>query len=316
MELLYYDASLQGVSPDGVLPLGKAYHYQGHVVSSRSSWDPTRCVSVVYGKSGREAYHGHADWGQVCIDGYGERLLVDLGSTPGYPKSATERYYNYQQYGHNVFMFGENETGGVSLREKGRYGETVWSAFDAERGAAWTMDLSHVYDEGAQVSRTVVHLLPNVAVVLDTAKLASTDKISMRWHVAGETAPEDDGSFVVVGKQGSLVGRTMRLDGEATLTAKHHEYVAPYNTHRLGAEFKQRKEPFLDMEMTDDRCQLLSLFAVFESGSDLGRWESVEDGWKITTAEGPVEVKLAGNRLLVEGPGERVWDVETVVPTE
>lgn len=33
------DASLPSQSPEGHLPLGRAYHAQGHLVSSRSSWD-------------------------------------------------------------------------------------------------------------------------------------------------------------------------------------------------------------------------------------------------------------------------------------
>jgi len=302
LELLYYDASLTAKSPEGVLPLGRAYHAQGHLVSSRSSWDPVSTTSVVYGKAGREAYHGHADWGQVCIDGYGERLLVDLGSTPGYPKSHAERYYNFQQFGHNVFVFGENETGGVSLREKGRYGKTVWSEFDPKRGAAWNMDLSHVYDEGIRVRRRVVHLLPRVAVVLDEASLPESMPISLRWHLSGAVDPAEDGSFVRVGKAASLVGRTMRLDGEATLQAATHAYVAPYNTHRLGNELKQRNEPYIELKANADTCRVLTLFSVHETGAEAPPWVEDNGGWKTETPEGRVRVYLDGDTLRVDGP--------------
>ena len=63
LELLYYDASLASRPPDGKMPLGRAFHHQAKLVSSRSSWDPLSTTSVVYGKAGRESYHGHADWG-------------------------------------------------------------------------------------------------------------------------------------------------------------------------------------------------------------------------------------------------------------
>ncbi len=311
LELLYYDASLPSKSPEGVLPLGRAYHAQGHLVSSRSSWDPVSTTSVVYGKAGREAYHGHADWGQLCIDGYGERLVVDLGSPPGYPKSHTERYYNYQQFGHNVFVFGKNETGGVSLREKGRYGKTVWSEFDGEKGAAWNMDLSHVYDEGATVRRRVVHLLPRVAVVLDEARLPEAMPISLRWHLSGPVEPTSDGSFVRRGKAATLVGRTIRLDGDATLDTATHAYVAPYNTHRLGSELKQRNEPYVEVKTTDDRCRILTLFSVLEEGAEPSLWVNADGGWNTETPEGTVSVRVDGDTLRVVGP-TGTWELPSL----
>lgn len=307
LELLYYDASLQAESPSGHLPLGRAYHYQGHLVSSRSSWDPDSCTSVVYGKSGRESYHGHADWGQVCVDGYGERLVIDLGSPPGYPKNHKERYYNYQQFGHNVFMIGQNETGGVSVRAKGPHGETTWSEFDPDRGAAWTFDLSGVYGEGYDVSRTVVHLLPRIAVVLDEARLPEVEPISMRWHLAREVEPNDDGTFFMKGKSAGLSGRTMRLDGGATLSTGTHAYVAPYNKHRLGAEFKQRNESYIELKTSDRVCRILTLFAIYEAGGVQRLWKENDDGWEIETPEGLVQVAVVGGSLKVQREDGAVW---------
>lgn len=309
LELLYYDASLESQSPEGRLPLGKAYHAQGHLVSSRSSWDPRSCTSVVYGKAGREAYHGHADWGQICIDGFGERLVVDLGSPPGYPKDSAERYYNYQQFGHNIFVFGNNETGGVSLREKGRGGETVWSEFDPERGAAWTFDLSGVYGEGYTVTRTVVHLLPRIVVVVDTAKLPAVQPISLRWHLAKPAEPDAGGAFSVGGLGAVLAGRTMRLDGTATIRAGRHVYAPPYNKHRLGAEFKQVHEPFVELSMEDNRCRVLTLFAVYGPDEEAGAWREDNGGWVVATPEGTVRVALEEETLVVRGAGGKEWRV-------
>jgi hypothetical protein len=307
LELLYYDAALVSRSPEDNMPLGRAYHHQGKLVSSRSSWDPVSTTSVVYGKAGRESYHGHADWGQVCIDGYGEPLVVDLGAPPGYPDGDYEYYYNYQQFGHNVFVFGENETGGVSLREKGRNGAFTWTQFDDSRGAAWSMDLSGVYDEGVRASRTVVHLLPRVVAVLDAAALPREQEISMRWHLARATEPDADGGFTMKGDQATLTGSIQRLDGEATAGAGEHRYEAPYNKHRLGEELKQKYEPYIELKANGAQCRILTLFAVFGRDDETAMWTDRNKGWSITTPEGEVVVKVTGETLEVRGPGGEAW---------
>ena len=307
LEVLYYDAGLDAQSPQGRMPLGKAFHYQGKLVSSRSDWDPISTTSVVYAKAGREANHGHADWGQLCVDGYGERLVVDLGAPPGYPKSGSEYFYNYQQFGHNVFVFGENDTGGVSLREKGRSGVFLWTEFDEQRGAAWSMDLSGVYGDGFQVTRTVVHLLPRVAAILDVATLPAKQPISMRWHLAEAVAPEPNGVLTVGRGAARLTGRILRLDGEARLSANTHAYSAPYNKDRLGNELKQKHEPYVELQTNDERCSVLTLFAVSDTNDDAVVWTDAPDGWSITTLEGEVNVEATAEALVVHGPNERVW---------
>lgn len=310
MELLYYDATLEPKSPAGVLPLGRAYHHQGHLVSSRSSWDSDSCVSVVYGKSGREAHHGHADWGQVCIDGYGERLVVDLGSPPGYPKDSTERYYNYQQFGHNVFVFGQNELGGVHAREKNPGGATVYAEFDEDRGAAWTFDLGAVYGEGYTVTRTVVHLLPRTSIVLDEAILPEKEPISLRWHVAADTEVGEDGAFRVEAKRAAIAARTIRLDGDAAFAVRKHAYAPPYNKHRLGAEFPQRNEPFIEMTAEDNHCRAISFFTVQKAGAVPTEWRDAGDNrWTASTPEGEVIVTLKSDALHVALEGGASWRV-------
>ncbi|MBX3178369.1 MAG: heparinase II/III family protein [Candidatus Hydrogenedentes bacterium] len=311
MELLYYDATLEPKSPAGVLPLGRAYHYQGHLVSSRSSWDPDSCVSVVYGKSGREAHHGHADWGQVCIDGYGERLIVDLGSPPGYPKDSTERYYNYQQFGHNVFVFGQNELGGVHAREKNPGGATVYAEFDEDRGAAWTFDLGAVYGEGYTVTRTVVHLLPRTVVVLDTAKLPEVQPISLRWHLAKPVEPAPDGSFRCASGGVTLIGRMVQIAGNGSLSNGQHAYEPPYNKHRLGEEFAQRYEPYIEARSEADQCRVISMFSVTESNESHPVWQDTpaRDIWSIQTPEGLVSVDLEEAGLTVALDDTALWQV-------
>ena len=298
LELLYYDPTLEASPPDADLPLGRAYRGEAQIITSRSSWDPTWTPSVVYSKAAQEHNHGHADWGQVCIDGYGERLIVDLGAPPRYPRDQKERYYNYQQSGHNVLVFGSNETGGVSVNER-RQGTIVRAELDDARGGAWTMDLSAVYGEGCRVLRHVVHLLPRVAVVLDEAEPESPQPVSLRWHTIVPAELDQDGRFTVRGESAVLTGQVLRLDGEAEVDLGRHEYHPPYDTDRLGEPYPKVREPFVEIKTTDRQCRILSLFCVFGPDERVAPWERSAEGWVIETAEGTVQVAMDGTDLVV-----------------
>ncbi len=309
LELLWYDPTIEAQSPRGRLPLGRAYHNQAKILTSRSSWDPESTTSVVYAKAAQEGNHGHADWGQVCVDGYGERLIVDLGSPPGYPRSHKERYYNYQQWGHNVLVFGKNETGGIPLGRP-RGGKITHAEFDDRRGGAWTMDLSEAYGEGQHVRRHVVHLLPRIAVVLDEAELDVKEPISLRWHTIAPAEPDDEGCFTVRGDKATLTCRVQRLDGEAELRLGRHEYRPPYDKDRLGNPYPQRHEPFVEIKTENDRCQILSAFCVFGPDEQTPLWQGGADGWSINTPEGPVQVRLEKHGLAVENTAtQRAWRI-------
>ena len=300
LELLYFDPSLQAESPNGKLPLGRAYHEQAKLVSSRSSWDANETVSVAYGKAAREYNHSHADWGQLCLDGYGERLLLDLGSPPGYPKTHRERYYNYQQWGHNIFVFGQNETGGVSLAQRDLQGHISSSEFDDSRGGTWTMDLSAVYGDAHSVTRTVVHLLPRIVVVLDNAKLKADIPISMRWHTMSPPDLKPNGVFVAHGKHATLSGRIERLDGDVEIQTDQHAYKTPYHQDALGEPYTQRYESFVGASMISDRCSLISLFCVFNASHTSTVWQPGNGHWKIDTPEGLVQVTVKNGQLTVQ----------------
>lgn len=324
-ELLFYDATLPAESPAARMPLGRAYHAQARVVCSRSSWDPVFCDSVVSAKAGRERSHGHADWGQVCIDGFGERLIVDLGSPPEYPRETREcpesgvsHYYNYQQLGHNVLVLGDNDTGGIpaSIRTDDErvhpQGQTAFAEFDDARGGAWVMDLTEPYGDAVeQVRRTVVHLLPNIAVVLDDAVLTAADLIRLRWHTISPAEPDSQGNFTVLGRKASLAGRIARLDGPAELSAGRHAYRAPYHTDGGGEPYQQRHEPFIQLRATAARCRVLSLFAVFGPGEEPRRWQHTDDRWRIKTRAGEVTVSSDDRDLCVSRDGNTMWRVKT-----
>lgn len=312
LELLGFDADLKPVSPEGLLPLGRAYHHEARLISSRSSWDPRSTTSVVYAKAGRESVHSHADWGQVCIEGFGEQLVVDLKAS--YPRSHKERYYEYQQWGHNVFVFGRNDTGGVPLSVRGRQGSIPRADFDPRRGAAWTIDLTGVYDGARTVTRSVVHLLPRIVVVLDDAALAEAQPISLRWHLADAVEPDRSGAFRLRKGPATMAGQITRLDGGAVIRTGRHRHEPPYNRDGLGEVLPPRNEPYLELATEADRCRVLSLFCILGPGEAEAAWRPTPDGWTIRAPEGEVSVSLQRGELIVRAGVAEAWRVSVGDP--
>ena len=221
-----------------------------------------------------------------------------------------ERYYNYQQRGHNVLVFGTNETGGIPLG-RARRGKTTHAEFDDQRGGAWTMDLSEAYGEGQHVRRHVVHLLPRIAVVLDEAKLDAKEAISLRWHTIVPAEPDDEGRFTVRGEQATLSCRVQRSDCEAEMSLGRHEYHPPYDKDRLGNPYTQRREPFVEIKTEDDRCRILSAFCVFGPGEQAQPWQELAGGWSIDTPEGPVQILVKEDCLAVENTTtQHAWRIQ------
>ncbi|MDP6775646.1 MAG: hypothetical protein QGI83_02655, partial [Candidatus Latescibacteria bacterium] len=123
MVLLSINPHIEPVSPEGRWPRGRAFPGYSQNAISRSSWDPKAPACVVCGKAShgfedrKEAgeggwYHLDLDAGQITIDGYGERLIVDLGSSGGYGPWGLYRGDNYGKgtFGHNVLMIGGRNT--------------------------------------------------------------------------------------------------------------------------------------------------------------------------------------------------------------
>jgi hypothetical protein len=303
MELLGYDATLEPTPPDGLMPLGKVYHAQGKLIISRNGWNSVSDKCIVYSKAGREHSHGHPDWGQVCIDGLGERLIVDLGSTRGYPTTGKEFFYNFQQHAHNVLVIGQTPTGGVSYHAMSRQagaeprqypqGRTVWSRFDDAVGGAWLMDLTPVYPGVSRVRRAVLHLLPGIVVVLDEATLESSQDISLRWHTAQFTQVAPDGAFGFEAGAARLTGRVVSLEQPISrLQTGRHEYREPHTTSRTGDLYPQLREPYVEARLSGTACRLLTLFAVDSSVGAPVRWEHDADGWTLDSPQGRVVVSV------------------------
>ena len=290
-ELLWVDDTLEGNSPEGILPHGTRFTAHGACISSRTDWDAEATPMVVYSKAGIEREHEHHDAGQVCIDAYGEPLIVDLGSPPGYPADFFGRkrynYYNASSLGHNVISIGGREMTGL----RGSLAPLLGSEFDDEQGGWWQIDLSGMYEGARAVRRTVVHLWPAVCAVLDEVVLDSDDDISLRWHTANRCTPSEDGSFTVVSGDVQLVCRVLRVDGGTLRVGRgSHQYAEPFNRHRLGPLLEQRQEPFVEVRARARACRIVSLFAAHRGDTRPHPWVPAPGAREIDTGDGSVSV--------------------------
>lgn len=303
VEFLWWDDDLAPVSPEGRLPHGTVYRAHGACVSTRTDWDPEETPMVVYGKAGIERLHEHNDAGHVCIDAFGRQLIVDLGSPPGYPGdffgANRYRYYNASSWGHNVLNFGDREMKGP----KGSVAQVTGAEFDDRKGGWWQLDLTPLYSGVERVRRTVMHLGPAVAVVLDEARSETDEDIVLRWHTADACEPSADGAFTVNADGVHLSCRVVRLDGGALSVARgHHEYVEPFNRHRLGDLLEQRHESFVEARVHGRSCRLLTLFAAFRPEAPPAPWVERSDGWEVATGAGVARVAVNEPTLEATNP--------------
>lgn len=298
--MLGYDSTLPAQDPEGALPHGRAFPGHAALVSSRTDWKLEATPCVVYGKAGIERYHHHHDAGQVCIDGYGRRLITDLGSSPGYPPDygrTRELYYNSAWAGHNVLTLADRAMPDAKAPTPGKF---LGSEFDDRRGGWWRMDLTHFYPGASRVVRTVVHLNPATVAVLDEADFATDTGLALRWHTIDRAAPDADGRFTVAADGVHVGARVVRVDGgPATLTRAQHEYRPPHHLDRLGFPYPQPRESFVHATWRGAASRVLSLFSVTPKGTAPVRWDELtaRSQWRATTPEGDVTVELTPTEL-------------------
>ncbi len=313
--LLWPDPGVEVQSPAGRLPKGRVYAAHGMVYSSRSDWNPRSTACVVYGKGGCGGEtHGHHDAGQVCIDGFGRRLIIDPGNPSLYPADFFSphrwRYYNASAWGHNVLTFdGADQRPDASARAR-------WTSasFDDERGGGWILDLTGNYVGVKVVRRTLLHLLPGVVAVLDEAALPDSRAISLRWHTADRGEPDAVGRFMVRNEGVRLAARVAWPGGLAlALRRGEQAYEAPFDKGRLGEPLEQRRESFVEAALSADRCRLLTLFAVLGPDEPDAAWDGEGGRWTLQTARGPAVATWDGARLELAEAGRHV-SVETGDP--
>jgi len=305
-ELLWLDPDVEPQAPDPeALPLGRAYAAHSNIISSRTSWDQRDAACVVTGKAGHGGInHTHPDAGQVSIRGYGKRLIRDLGKVH-YPWESKVHFYHFNTQGHNVLTIDGREL----LWDRHHRARIVEAAFDNILGGWWMLDTTELYEGARSVRRTVIHLLPGIVTVLDTAEFGSRGRIRIRWHTETAATPDARGAIRVVNNGITLTGGVVRTDGgQLGYTHGRHRYEPPYDRDRMGNLHPQRNEPYFDAEMDGNECSILSLFSVYGHGERPAEWTDDEDGWGIDTPTGIGRVALAGGVLSV-GREDAQWEV-------
>lgn len=319
-ELLWYDPDVAPEEPSARLPKGRRYTAYGACVSSRSSWDPDVSHSVVCGKAGMETNHEHHDVGQLVIDGFGRRLIVDLGSPSGYPEDFFGpnrfRYYNASSHGHNVVTVAGRE---MSHDVSGSYAHAELG----DAGGCWRVDLTPCYPGARTVSRGVVHLYPGIVAVVDDIGLPEPAETRLRWHPVSVPEVDDAGGFTAADGSAAvhacvvaLVGRTPTVE-HLEPTVGHHRYEPPFDKARSGEKLDQRHEPYLDYVVETDRVRFLSMFAVCRTDEEVTPWHYASAGagrrdnngdgdmvYEITTGGTGYRVVLSRDALLVTGVTE------------
>jgi len=303
-QVVSYDGQLEPVSPEGKVPTYKSYRGHGRIVVSRTDWSSKDTACIVHSKAGREEHHEHNDIGQLCLDGFGERLIIDLGSPSGYADDFFEEvrweYYNASIRGHNVLMFdGEEQRSPTTRRgEKGNVaalgGDIVAENFIPGVGAAWQMDLSPAYMNGQHVTRTVVHLYPGYVAVLDEATTPKEQAISLRWHTRDRAAPDAEGRFTVQGKKAKVSAQMIRLDdGEIALGRGEHEHRKGFDKDRTGTPLEPRRESYVEVKVRGQSCRVLTLFNVQAAEASDEIWSRNGDEWQC----GEVRCRLTENGM-------------------
>ena len=310
-QLVAYDPSVAAQPPDGLVPNFKVFKAHAGVVISRTDWSSDSTACVVFAKTGREQNHDHNDIGQLCVQGFGERLIKDLGAPSGFPADffgeARWEYYNASISGHNVLMFDRREQRSpLHLRDEqidmSPYsGRVVAQKHVPDVGSAWKMDLSPAYQIGQTVTRTVIHLYPGHVAVMDEAKLSMDQNISLRWHTCDRAAPDSGGRFVVQGEMAKIDGLLTCLDGGLMQFGRgEHHYHPPYDRERSGKFLELREESFVQGTLRSDRCRILTLFSVQPAYAKLAKWIKTESGWiagdvRVYVNAGFVELSSARN---------------------
>lgn len=330
MELVWYDDTVAPQDPAGILPLGRAFTAHGANFSSRTDWNPVSTTCVVYGKAGREENHEHNDIGQVCIDGYGERLIVDLGSPSSYPPDFFDenrwKYYNSSVIGHNVLMIGGKEMK-VVFRKRGDPISAAFRAMNAKIllaefndavGCRWMINATGAYEDATLVRRAVIHLRPGIVAVLDEAILPVPEEVSIRWHTADRAEPDAAGLFIVRGREAILSGLVLE-PGKATMTIrrKEHRYIPPFDHDRLGEPLESRRESYIEATARGDSIRFLTLFSVSRAKEPVWSWQRSQEGAAIRTEDGTVTVAVSRKNLEVQNTGTRTSlsiDLQTASP--
>ena len=328
-QLFYLDSDLESSGLSGHLSLGVAYQEHGACISSRTSWDWDRTACVVGSKARREDNHEHNDPGQVVIDGEGASLIVDWGTPEtAYPAGFFTHhrfdYFEGSAFGHNVLVFGDREmescyelhpkyTEGAALHGKRALhaqGHIVSADFDNNWGGQWSIDTTAAWSGVVSNLRTVLHIHPGFVIVLDEARLDSSESISLRWNTARKPALVGGDGFSLQLEGVGVASRVIDLTGgETALRLSNHQYHEPWNKDQFGGILPQRDCPFVEARTNSDRCRFLSLFCV-QPGNQTIPWTQKESTHTAQIGDDQLVVIASVDGLTIRSSRHgRTWEV-------
>lgn len=194
---LFYDPGVPAQRPGAEIPLAKAFRDIGWV-AIRNGWGDDDPLPAIMSKAGNNQ-HGacqHFDVGNVIANAFGARMLCDYGYGNGTPSWTwkSEPDENglcrqndpiYSTTGHNAVVIA-----GRHQRLDG-IGDVTDFYNDNALGAGATLDCTGAYDGVIRATRQVMHLRPDVLVVLDEFELAEAEEAWLSWHLPEIRLPDD-----------------------------------------------------------------------------------------------------------------------------
>ena len=186
---LFYDPSVPSQAPEADIPRGKAFRDIGWI-AIRNGWGDDDPAPAIMAKAGNNRHGGcqHFDVGNVIANAFGERMLCDYGYGNGTPSWTWKERPDengmcrqndplYSTVGHNVVVIG-----GRHQRLRGM-GEVLDFHNDDNLGAVVALDCTGAYDGVVRAMRHVLHLRPDILVVLDTIELAQAEEAWLSCHL-------------------------------------------------------------------------------------------------------------------------------------
>ena len=214
----------------------------------------------------------------------------------------------YSTPGHNVVMIGARN------QELKGTGTIAKYQADDKLGVVTVLDCTNAYAGVKKATRTIIHLRPDILVVLDAFDLEQPEPAWLSWHVPAVTLPEGvapdvdisahltpvhDGHFVIPGEKGrTLAFLTSLNDGKPTWSSDAHRRIGLFDHD--GPRIPNTLFPYVRVrQAAADRHVFLSAFAFLPSDTPAeARWRREAAGLRLTIGAREIIVLAKPNASL------------------
>jgi hypothetical protein len=221
--------------PDGLTPkapLNWSSDSEVPITVHRTSWDNTQSLFVGLKAGSPSAPHGHMDAGSFVLDADGVRWAYDLGMESYYriesrkldlwnPKQSGDRWrvFRLSSFSHNTLVI----DGQLQLAK----GKATVAAFRDGPEPSTTLDLTPVYTNASQVTRTGTLLATGEFCIDDTLK-GLRPGATVRWGMVTKAAPDASRTGPLLLREAGKQLRLSPLHSPATVW-KTYETAKPPN---------------------------------------------------------------------------------------